>query len=232
MQKEFIRYIYFDLDDTLLNHKKAEQNGLRDIYDKIPALQVVSVDQLLRVYAQINKGLWIEYAQGSIDRSTLHRRRFQESFEALGINGELYEYAGTIYMEHYRKHWEWMKGAKQAFLTLQDYYETGVITNGFAETQWMKIRQFGFDSVCTSIIISEEFGLMKPDPAIFNEATQQAGYAPEHILYVGDSLTSDVDGALNAGWNMAWYNPKNLPVEGREPHLNFQDFQELIDVLG
>jgi putative hydrolase of the HAD superfamily len=49
---------------------------------------------------------------------------------------------------------------------------------------------------------------------------------------VGDSLTSDVDGALNAGWNMAWYNPKNLPVEGREPHLNFQDFQELIDVLG
>ncbi len=232
MQKEFIRYIYFDLDDTLLNHKKAEQNGLRDIYDKIPALQVVSVDQLLRVYAQINKGLWIEYAQGSIDRSTLHRRRFQESFEALGINGELYEYAGTIYMEYYRKHWEWMKGAKQAFLTLQDYYEMGVITNGFAETQWMKIRQFGFDSVCTSIIISEEFGLMKPDPAIFNEAIQQAGYAPEQILYVGDSLTSDVDGALNAGWNMAWYNPKNLPVEGREPHLNFQDFQELIDVLG
>ena len=96
----------------------------------------------------------------------------------------------------------------------------------------MKIREFGFDNVCTSIIISEEFGLMKPDPAIFNEATQQAGYAPEQILYVGDSLTSDVDGALNAGWNMAWYNPKNLSVEGREPHLIFQDFQELIDFLG
>ena len=198
---------------------------------KIPAFQVVSVDQLLRVYAQINKGLWIEYAQGSIDRSTLHRRRFQESFEALGINGELYEYAGTIYMEYYRKHWEWMKGAKQAFLTLQDYYETDCDNERFAETQWMKIRQFGFDSVCTSIIISEEFGLMKPDPAIFNEATQQAGYAPEHILYVGDSLTSDVDGALNAGWNMACIIEKS-PVEGREPHLNFQDFQELIDVLG
>ena len=94
MQKELIRYIYFDLDDTLLNHKKAEQNGLRDIYDKIPALQVVSADELLRVYAQINRGLWIEYAQGIIDRSTLHRRRFQECFEALGIDGELYEYAG------------------------------------------------------------------------------------------------------------------------------------------
>lgn len=232
MQKELIRYIYFDLDDTLLNHKKAEQNGLRDIYNKIPALQVVSVDQLLRVYAQINKGLWIEYAQGSINRSTLHRRRFQESFEALGIDGELYEYAGTIYMQYYRTHWEWMKGAKKAFSKLTEYYETGVITNGFAETQWMKIREFGFDNVCTSIIISEEFGLMKPDPAIFNEATQQARYAPEQILYVGDSLTSDVDGALNAGWNMAWYNPKNLSVEGREPHLIFQDFQELIDFLG
>ena len=45
-------------------------------------------------------------------------------------------------------------------------------------------------------------------------------------------LGIDVDGALNAGWNMAWYNPKNLPSEGREPHLNFQDFQELTDVLG
>ena len=40
---------------------------------------------------------------------------------------------------------------------------------------------------------------MKPDMAIFNKATQQAGYAPEQILYVGDSLSSDVDGALNAG---------------------------------
>ena len=44
MQKELIRYIYFDLDDTLLNHKKAEQSGLRDIYNRIPALQVTSVD--------------------------------------------------------------------------------------------------------------------------------------------------------------------------------------------
>jgi putative hydrolase of the HAD superfamily len=184
------------------------------------------------VYAQINRGLWIEYAQGIIDRSTLHRRRFQESFEALGIDGELYEYAGSIYMEYYRTHWEWMKGAKQAFLTLHEYYEMGVITNGFAETQRMKIQQFEFDKLCSNIIISEEFGVMKPDPAIFNKATQQAGYAPEQILYVGDSLSSDVDGALNAGWNMAWYNPKNLPSEGREPHLNFQDFQELIDVLG
>jgi HAD superfamily hydrolase (TIGR01509 family) len=96
----------------------------------------------------------------------------------------------------------------------------------------MKIQQFEFNKLCSNIIISEEFGVMKPDPAIFNKATQQAGYAPEHILYVGDSLSSDVDGALNEGWNMAWYNPKNLPSEGREPHLNFQDFQELTDVLG
>ena len=231
MQKELIRYIYFDLDDTLLNHKKAEQSGLRDIYDRIPALQVTSVDELLEVYARINRGLWIEYAQGTIDRSTLHRRRFQKSFEALGIDGEIYEYAGSIYMEYYSTHWEWIKGAKYAFSELQKHYKMGVITNGFAETQWMKIRQFEFDKFCSAIIISEEFGSMKPDLAIFNEATQQAGYAPDHILYVGDSLSSDVDGALNAGWNIAWYNPKSLSPEGRKPHLNFQDFQELIDVL-
>ena len=231
MQKELIRYIYFDLDDTLLNHKKAEQNGLKDIYNRIPALQVTSVDELLEVYARINRGLWIEYAQGTIDRSTLHRRRFQESFEALGIDGEIYEYAGSIYMECYSTHWEWIKGAKYAFSKLQEHYKMGVITNGFAETQWMKIRQFEFDKLCSAIIISEEFGSMKPDLAIFNEATQQAGYTPDHILYVGDSLSSDVDGALNAGWNIAWYNPKSLSPEGRKPHLNFQDFQELIDVL-
>ena len=231
MQKELIRYIYFDLDDTLLNHKKAEQNGLKDIYNRIPALQVTSVDELLEVYARINRGLWIEYAQGTIDRSTLHRRRFQESFEALGIDGEICEYAGSIYMEYYSTHWEWIKGAKYAFSKLKKHYKTGVITNGFAETQWMKIRQFEFDKLCSAIIISEEFGSMKPDLAIFNEATQQAGYAPDHILYVGDSLSSDVDGALNAGWNIAWYNPKSLSPEGRKPHLNFQDFQELIDVL-
>ena len=76
---------------------------------------MTSVDELLEVYARINRGLWIEYAQGTIDRSTLHRRRFQESFEALGIDDEIYEYAGSIYMEYYSTHWEWIKELSTPF---------------------------------------------------------------------------------------------------------------------
>lgn len=231
MIKNAPSFIYFDLDDTLLNHKKAEENGLRDVHKQLTELEAIPIDLLLNTYSHINKGLWLEYSKGLIGRHELHRRRFEETFEAIGVDGSLFAHAGTIYMDYYRTHWTWIEGAKVAYERIKEHYSTGIITNGFAETQWLKIKQFGFEECAPAIIISEELGVMKPHQKIFTEAAKRAQTRPEQILYVGDSLSSDVDGALEAGWSVAWFNPKKNSAEGRNPTFEFADFETLVSQI-
>ncbi len=225
------KFIYFDLDDTLLNHKKAEQYGLRDVHQHFSELSEIKIDQLLSTYHTINKGLWEEYGRGEIDRHILHRRRFEETFIELDLNGSLYKEAGKVYMNYYRNHWEWIEGAEEAFDEIRSNYPVGIITNGFAETQWLKIDQFNFREKVDHIVISEEVGVMKPHPKIFDHSTELVGLDRSEILYVGDSLTSDVKGGKKAGWKVAWYT-SNPTDEGKElADLVFDDFEILIKNL-
>ena len=134
-------------------------------------------------------------------------------------------------MNYYRNHWEWIEGAKEAFDKIRSKYDVGIITNGFAETQWMKIRQFGFEEMVSQIVISEEVGVMKPHPKIFDYSTELIGLDRSDILYVGDSLTSDVKGGKEAGWKVAWYtsNPNKAGIELAD--LVFDDFDSLLKAI-
>ena len=225
-------FIYFDLDDTLLDHKKAEQNGLADVHQHFDVFGSIPLQNLIDTYHHINKGLWEEYGRGEIDRHILHRRRFEETFIGLGIEPALYEEAGKVYMSYYRNHWEWIDGAEEAYHKIAEKYPTGIITNGFAETQWMKIEQFGFKETTSQIVISEEVGVMKPHQKIFDHATELAGVPRDKILYVGDSITSDVKGGLKAGWKVAWYKSNPTEFEVTLPDLCFDDFEVLKGALG
>ena len=225
-------FIYFDLDDTLLDHKKAEQFGLTDVHNHFAEFKSIPLKQLIETYHHINKGLWEEYGRGEIDRHILHRRRFEETFVELGIEPSLYQEAGQVYMNYYRNHWEWIDEAEQAYLKIAEKYPVGIITNGFAETQWLKIEQFGFKKTARHIVISEEVGVMKPHPKIFDYSTELVDVQRENILYVGDSITSDVKGGLSAGWKVAWYKANPTEQEASLPDLCFDDFDVLLEALG
>ena len=225
-------FIYFDLDDTLLNHKKAEKFGLTDVHQHFEEVQAVTLEQLIETYHHINKGLWEEYGRGEIDRHILHRRRFEETFVQLGIRADLYEEAGKVYMSYYRNHWEWLDGAKAAYHKIAEHFPVGIITNGFAETQQMKIDQFGFPETARHIVISEHLGVMKPHPKIFDHSTELAGVNRDKILYVGDSPTSDVRGGKNAGWQVAWFTSNPDPETAELADLVFGDFEVLLKELG
>lgn len=225
------KFIYFDLDDTLLDHKKAEQAGLRDVHQHFDMFNGVSEENLLDTYHHINKGLWEEYGRGEIDRHELHRRRFQETFRELGVDEAMYDKAGKVYMNYYRNHWEWIEGAKEAYDKVADKYEVGIITNGFAETQRLKIDQFNFKDTARHIVISEDVGVMKPDPKIFDHSTELAGVNREDILYVGDSFTSDVVGGSKASWKVAWFTKTPIEQGYKLADLIFDDFGQLLKAL-
>ncbi len=201
-----IAFIYFDIDNTLLDHSAAERAALADLHAHFStAFNGVPVATLQTEYHRQSVPLWKQYAAGDIDKSTVKRERFARTFQTLGIDLDPVA-SGTFYMRRYAAHWQWVEGARSAFLSAAGHYPVGIITNGFAKTQSDKLSRFPeLQRRSEAVIISEEVGALKPQPRLFSHAATKAGLPPGKILYVGDSYSSDVLGATRAGWQMAWY---------------------------
>lgn len=226
-----LRYIYFDIDDTLLDHKAAERQALQDSHEHFDWFKAVSIGQLWNVYHKNNSRLWIDYGAGTIDRPYLEEARFSRTLRDLGVGGGQEEAFRDYYMQAYEKHWQWIEGAKQALILVSGKFPVGFITNGFTELQRRKAERFGFYDISENYIISEEVGFMKPSPGIFEFATRKADVQPDEILYVGDSFSSDVLGAHGFGWKAAWYVRNAEETKAREASLIFSDFRMLTDWL-
>lgn len=225
-------FIYFDLDDTLLDHKKAEEAALRDVHDHFDFFANTEPEKLIRIYHDINKRLWERYGHGSIDRMQLQRLRFENSLDDLTLDNSRYAEVGQYYMQCYHSHWRWIDGAREALERIVKKYDTGIITNGFSEIQEAKFDFFSLRDKVKHLIISEEIGVMKPNPGIFEYATRLAGCDKKDILYVGDSFSSDIEGGYGYGWHTAWYTHDTNGHSTVHADLVFNNFEILCDELG
>ncbi|MEZ4700660.1 MAG: HAD-IA family hydrolase [Rhodothermales bacterium] len=225
-------FVYFDLDDTLLDHHSAQRTALTHLYEHYrEAFAGHDLDHVQAVYHTHNVALWTAYAAGEIDKEMLRRRRFEMLIDALGITSLDPIETGDHYMACYADHWRYCAGARDAFLQIAARMPTGILTNGFAEVQHAKLDRFPeLRSHSVSVVISEEVGYLKPHPQLFAEATARAGVGPEQILYVGDSYHSDIAGSRKAGWQAAWYTPETT-AGGGEEMLRFDDWAALTAAL-
>ena len=235
-----IQFIYFDLDDTLLDHHSAQEAALEDVFNHYTLFEENGVTYSIfkEKYAGVNKKLWLAYAQHKIERPYLQFHRFYDTLEALSFNSvndldALSKEMGEYYIGQYADHWRWMDGAEEAFNQIRQNFPIGLMTNGFAETQRKKCKRFDLYDKSEELVIAEEVGYMKPQPEIFRHATEKSGYEPQHIRFVGDSYHDDIQGAHPHGWKTAWYNPKNKSPEDNPPvaDFTFSDFDELVTWL-
>lgn len=230
LPKKVYKFIYFDLDDTLLNHRKAEKLALGEIWHEFSLNKLVTLEQLQEIYHHINVILWEMYGREEIDRDELQRTRFERTLFRINST-EDWKTVGDRYMEYYQEHWTWVHGAKNAFFRIKEHFPVGILTNGFAETQHIKLDKFGFDDLDIVTLISEEVGVMKPQPGIFETATQKTGFQPEEILYVGDSFTSDVLGGSSFGWDVAWFTTESDEEKRKSATFCFDSFDKLLIFL-
>lgn len=225
------KFIYFDLDDTLLDHQSAEAAALRDVHDYFTFFDGVTPEDLRQTYHEVNNKQWRLYSRGDVNRKQLQRNRFEQTLEQLDLDGDRYDEVGTFYMQCYRNHWQWMDGAEEVYRKVVQNYPVGILTNGFAETQRKKFEQFRLDESANCTVISEEVGVLKPDPKVFQHATDLAQVTPDKILYVGDSFSSDIKGGTQFGWNTAWFTNNENSTERQKADFVFNDFKNLAKLL-
>ena len=210
-------FIYFDLDDTLLDHKYAQDEALKVVHQRY--FESVDFDIFQAVYHRINVHHWDLYAHQQITKTQLNEQRFGKTLVhfKIDLSPKIFE---ETFFEHYRLNWKWIDGAQEVFLKIAEKYPVGIITNGFVEQQEAKLTLFPeIRKEITHLVISENVGVMKPHAPIFTFAASLTKYAPSELHMVGDSWSSDIQGAINAGWNAHWFKgddqkelPKNVVV--------------------
>ncbi len=225
------QFIYFDLDDTLLDHKSAEAAGLKDVHRYFDLFENIDAVELLDVYHQVNSKQWSLYSKAKVSRDELQRNRFEKTLQQLELDGSRHKEIGQFYMQAYRNHWQWINGAQKAYYEIAKKYPVGILTNGFAETQRKKFEAFDLYNSAETTVISEEVGVLKPHPDVFSYATEQARVAKDEILYVGDSFSSDVEGGTRFGWDVAWYTQNGEPEKHQKADFVFNDFMDLKNLL-
>jgi len=226
-----ITTIFFDLDNTLFDHGKAERQTLRTLHAALPALRHIDATTFLETYDEINTDLWRRMAQGEITGDELKPRRFQLTFEALGTTHPDYAELSRRYLTIYMQQICGVPHARDVLDALRPRYKLGILSNGFPDVQRRKLRNLDFTSHFAVTVFSGDVGAMKPSPEIFRAAEKLAGISRDEVLYVGDSHESDVLGAKGAGWPVVFFNRYEKEGLNGVADAEIQDLRQLLRVL-
>lgn len=228
--------IFWDLDGTLLDFKQSERYALGEC---LKAHGVAMTEEMLALYSGINERFWERLERGEVEKKELLPGRFSEFFRQAGIRG--------IDPEQMQKQYEKELGAKtyyveNSFEIVAKLRQMGVkqhiVTNGILHTQQIKMKKSGFDGLVDNVFISDEIGYEKPRKEFFETVFHELrDLKKEKALLVGDSLTSDMRGANNAGVDACFYNPKGKPLSvqcGAPVHVEYEirTLEEIFEILG
>ncbi len=225
-----IKTVLWDVDATLLNFEASEEISIQKLFAKYG---VEMDEERLAIYQKINRGYWLGLEEGRYDRHTVLTKRFDDFFDVLGLPHQDTDAMNDFYQLALGTYVVKNKGAKETLeaigaLGLPQY----VVSNGSTIAQENKLENSHFDRYMKDVFISEKIGYEKPDPRFFKAVAESIHYDPKKTVIIGDSLTSDMTGGVNAGLKTIWYNPKHLENALHLPiDHTIEDLTEVIEIV-
>ena len=197
-----IRNVLLDLDETILDFHKAERIALARALD---AVGIKPVDAVLDRYKEINLMQWKRLELGELTKQQVKISRFELLFEQFGIDVSPSETA-RYYEEMLAEGHFFIEGAWELLQSLYGKYRLYIVSNGSKKVQDGRIKSAGIAPFFEQIFVSEDLGYNKPDVRFFDACFAQIpDLEKDETVIVGDSLTSDIRGGLNAGIHTIWF---------------------------
>lgn len=216
MQK--YKALFLDWDDTIGDFALSEKCALTTMFELHGLYQYTDLETFVNSYSEHNKALWLLYGRSEVTKDMLKFDRFLYPLTqacSLPENSETRVLARRMCEDFLRmtNHFAALRpGADEFVRKLAERYPLTIVTNGFVEAQYFKLHKSGLEDYFQHVILSEEVGAQKPNPLIFQEALRVNNLQPEEVLMIGDSYTSDVEGARNAGIDQMWLRHTDDPV--------------------
>ena len=223
-----IEFLLLDLDDTILDFHKAERLALSKTFR---TFGLEPTETVLNRYHEINKWHWEQLEKGKLTRAQVLEGRFVQLFRELGLEVDaadcMKSYEHNLSIGHY-----FLPGAEEAVKRLHEKYRLFLVSNGTAIVQQGRLTSAGLYPWFEKVFVSQEVGFNKPDKKFFDRCFAQIpGFDPDKALMVGDSLTSDIQGGINAGLRTVWVNPAHKPAGKIHPDYEIEALPQLEALL-
>ncbi len=208
-----IEFLFLDLDDTILDFKKAEGIAIRKT---MAAFGADPTDVNAQRYSAVNDLHWKALERGEMTREEVITGRFRMFFGELGIVVDPTAVARTYEGFLATGHW-FLPGAEETVKErLYGKYRLFLASNGTASVQHGRLTSAGLYPYFEQVFVSQELGHNKPSKEYFEAAFARIpGFDPGKCMMVGDSLTSDIQGGINAGLTTVWVNPHHKTADIR-----------------
>ncbi|MDF2934081.1 MAG: noncanonical pyrimidine nucleotidase, YjjG family [Chryseobacterium sp.] len=218
-----IQHIFFDLDNTLWDHRKNAYLTINSLFEKeeITLKYNIDFEEFHSVYHEINEKLWEQIRDGEIDKDYLRKHRFYDTFKRFGIDDlKLSMFFEEHFLDKILNYNYLVEGAEYILDYLKSKnYTLHIISNGFQEVTERKCILSGIDHYLNTITSADSVGVRKPNPEIFEYSLDLSKAKKEESILIGDDWIADVVGAQNFGIDVIFFdvfneNPKqeNLKV--------------------
>jgi 2-haloacid dehalogenase len=221
------RIVFLDADGTLFDYDASEEAAVEAAFRAI----VGSYDAALHLpaYRAVNRAIWNELERGEITADALAVERFRRLFCELCLPSPalLAAEMSKRYLEELAHGSRMLPGAEELVRSLARRHRLVLVTNGLSRVQRPRIEQSSVGKCFETLVISDEVGIAKPDPAILALACARIGVgtgAEERagMLMVGDNPRADVGVGAAFGISTCWYNPAGLERDPGAPGPTYE----------
>ena len=211
------RAVLLDLDDTLFDHRGSSRAALAEVHRLHAAAS--DFDRFERHHVRFLEELHLEVLAGRLTIDDARRERFRRVFDAIAmpLPPADVDAAASAYRRSYVMARRALAGAADLLAALRPHARIAIVTNNVLQEQREKLDLCGLTSLVDALVVSEEAGISKPDPAIFRMALEQVGATADQAVMFGDSWAADIVGAAAAGIRPVWFNPSRRPRPSTEP---------------
>ncbi|MCL6218327.1 MAG: YjjG family noncanonical pyrimidine nucleotidase [Zunongwangia sp.] len=220
MKLNNIEHVFFDLDHTLWDFDKNSALTFEYIF-KLNQIDV-ELSRFLEVYVPINYEYWENYRKNLVSKEKLRYGRLKDSFLALSYRVEdgMINKLSNDYILYLSEYNNLLEGGVEALIYLSKKYKLHIITNGFEEVQHKKLKNSNILNYFDTVTTSEEAGVKKPHPDIFDISLKKANAIPQKSVMIGDNYEADIVGAADFGLQTIYFDYYNKSAYNNVIGLN------------
>jgi YjjG family noncanonical pyrimidine nucleotidase len=213
------KHVFIDLDDTIWDFHQNARLSLNDVYiEKNLSQYFDNFEQYFQIYAKRNLELWEMYGRKEVTKEFLSLERMRHPLATVGVdNIELAKQIATDYLDKLPTYTALVPYALELLEYLFPKYSITIVSNGFIEVQYRKIKSCKIEKYLSHVVLSEGAGALKPDKRIFEYALALNNALASETIMIGDSYEADIRGAQNAGIDQIYFNRNHSDLPTHEP---------------
>lgn len=210
IEKKEYKAIFFDLDRTIWDFDANSDVCIELIYKEYNMEKYAPrYAKFKKVYEKENSRLWSLFHDGKVTKAQVSELRFERTFHHFGNKEQAAAAVGERYLDLLAEQTLVFDGAHEVLAKLSTHFPLYIITNGFLDVQNKKMKNSGLMPYFKGVVTSEDAGVLKPKPQIFEKALQMANVQSVDALMVGDDYRADIQGAKRMGMDQVWFTSKS-----------------------